>query len=254
MTAATLFAAPAVDDAPRPYFESERATLYLGDARDILPALPTESVDLVLTDPPYGQAFRSNRRVERFDAIAHDTGADRDTIRDVLRECVRLVGQNRHLYVFGPLDALDGLKVTAPVSLVWDKAMMSGGDLAAPFGPAHEPVSFVVSKHRHGGQAGGDALPARIRKGSVLRFARVTGRKVRHPTEKPVPLLAELVESSSRAGELVLDPFAGVGSTGVAAILRGRRCLLVELDERYARIAVERLEAAECLADAIAAA
>jgi site-specific DNA-methyltransferase (adenine-specific) len=88
----------------------------------------------------------------------------------------------------------------------------------------------------------------------VLRFGRRTGRTVRHPTEKPTDLLAELIESSSRVGEVVLDPFAGVGSTGVAAILRGRRALLVEVDERYAEIAVERLRVAEALAEQIEAA
>jgi DNA modification methylase len=152
------------------------------------------------------------------------------------------------LYVFGPADLLEGLKVAPPVELVWDKGTMSGGDLTAPFGPAHERISFAVSKHRHPGQIGQDALPARIRKGSVLQFTRPTGLQVRHPTEKPVALLRELVESSSRAGELVLDPFAGVGSTGVAAILSGRRTLLVEFDDHYARVAVDRVRRAEALA------
>jgi site-specific DNA-methyltransferase (adenine-specific) len=63
-----------------------------------------------------------------------------------------------------------------------------------------------------------------------------------------------LIESSSRAGDLVLDPFAGVGSTGVAAILRGRRALLVEVDPAYASLAVERLQEAERLADLMEAA
>jgi DNA modification methylase len=229
-------------------------SLYVADARDVLPEFATESFDLVVTDPPYGQDFRSNQRVERFDRIALDGADDRDAVRGVLAECVRLVGQNRHLYVFGPEDALDGLKVTKPVSLMWDKTMMSGGDLTAPWGRSHEPISFVVSKHRHGGQAGGDAIPARIRKGSVLRVGRRTGRTVRHPTEKPVDLIAELIESSSRVGDLVLDPFAGIGSTGVAAVLRGRRAVLVEVDAGYAALAVERLQEAERLADLMEAA
>jgi DNA modification methylase len=86
-----------------------------------------------------------------------------------------------------------------------------------------------------------------MRKGSVLRFTRPTGRKVRHPTEKPWPLMAELIESSSRADDLVLDPCAGVGSTGVAAVLRGRRTLLIEINEDYARVAADRIRKAERL-------
>jgi site-specific DNA-methyltransferase (adenine-specific) len=71
---------------------------------------------------------------------------------------------------------------------------------------------------------------------------------VRHPSEKPVGLLGEMIESSSRRGELVLDPFAGVGSTGVAAVLAGRRSYQVEIDERYVQIAVDRMVSAERLA------
>ena len=232
-------------------YRSERFELWRGDARDVLADLPTESVDLVVTDPPYGVEWRSNLRAERFELLANDGAADRDGIREVMAEAVRLVGQHRHLYVFGPTDVLDGLKVSEATELVWDKGRHGAGDLAAPWGPQHERITFAVSKHRHGGQAGASALPVRLRKGSVLRFSPPTGRTVRHPSEKPVALLRELVESSSRAGETVLDPFAGVGSTGVAAILSGRRAVLVELDpdDRYCSIALERLWAAEAIAD-----
>jgi DNA modification methylase len=227
-------------------YASDRVRVLLGDARDLLAELDTESVDLVVIDPPYGVEWRSNLRSERFDALVGDGASDRDGIRGILAECVRVVGQSRHLYIFGPDDVLEGLKVTAPVALVWAKQMNGAGDLTAPWGPMHEPINFVVSKHRHAGQAGTTTnVAARLRKGSVLSYNRPTGRKVRHPSEKPVGLLADLIESSSRVGELVLDPCAGSGSTGVAAILRGRRALLIEVDESYARLAVERLREAE---------
>lgn len=226
-------------------YQSPRATVLVGDARDHLPTVDTESVDLVVVDPPYGVEWQSTRRAERFDVLHEDTPADRDGVRSILAECVRVVGQNRHLYVFGPTDVLDGLKVTDPAPLVWDKLQNGAGDLAAAWAPAHEALSFMVSKHRHGGEAGQTNLAARLRKGSVIRAHRPNGRKVRHPTEKPVPLLTELIESSSRAGELVLDPCAGVGSTGVAAVLRGRRALLIESHEPYAELAAQRLAIAE---------
>jgi len=85
----------------------------------------------------------------------------------------------------------------------------------------------------------------RLRKGSVLRFGPPTGRTVRHPSEKPVPLLRELIESSTRQGEVVLDPFAGSGSTGVAAVLSGRRAILVESHYEYALLARDRVLRAE---------
>lgn len=57
--------------------------------------------------------------------------------------------------------------------------------------------------------------------------------------------MAQLIESSTQRGELVLDPFGGVGSTGVAALLIGRRCIVIEKDEGYARVAAERIAEAE---------
>lgn len=212
----------------------------------------TESTDLVVTDPPYGAGYRSNRRVERFDPIHNDTSADRDTIHRVLVHCVRLVGQNRHLYVFGPADVLDGLKVGEAVELLWDKGRMTVGNLSAPWGKAHEPITFTVSKFRHAGETGRSSLPARIRKGTVLRFSAPTGRNVRHPAEKPLGLLRELIESSSSAGDLVLDPFLGSGSTAVAAVLGGRRFVGCERHPAYAAMAVERVKAAEAIADCAA--
>lgn len=232
-------------------YQSDRVTLYHGKAEVVLPTLDTESHDLVVTDPPYGVEFESGFRSEAFGQIHNDGQADRGLVHVVLRECVRLVGQNRHLYVFGPSDVLDGLKVSETADLVWDKGIIGAGDLTSAWGPAHEPITFAISKHRHAGQTGKASPAVRLRKGSVLRFTRPTGRKVRHPNEKPVALLRELIESSTRGGDLVLDPFAGSGSSGVAAVLAGRRAVLVESDERWIGLATERITEAERLADAI---
>lgn len=232
-------------------YESEWSRVVHGDARDVLAAESTESADLVVVDPPYGVEWQSNLRAKQFDQLHGDGSGERDGVREILEACVRVVGQNRHLYVFGPGDVLEGLKVTEPVALVWAKQMNGAGDLTSPWAPGHEPIHFLVSKHRHAGQAGATGnVAARLRKGSVLAFPRATGRKVRHPTEKPLGLLMELVESSSRAGDLVLDPCAGSGSTGVAAVLRGRRCLLVESHAPYARLAADRVREAEKVAAA----
>ena len=81
-----------------------------------------------------------------------------------------------------------------------------------------------------------------MRRGTVLRYPNTRGRgATRHPTEKPVALLRELIESSSRFGETVLDPFIGSGSTLVAAALEGRKAIGIEIEERYCEIAANRL-------------
>lgn len=234
-------------------YESPRVKLWHGDSTEVLATYKTESFDLVITDPPYGVEYLSGMRTDSLGKIANDGRDDsaRAVVEEVLLQCVRLVGQNRHLVVFGPevlrsqLDA----KVSSPAELIWVKQDGPGmGDLSAPYGPQHETAYFYTSMHRHAGKRGRDNNPVRLRKGSVFKAVKPTGKSVRHPTEKPVfGLLSEMVESSSKSDEVVLDPFAGVGSTGVAALLLGRRAVLVELDERYCSIAIERLVKAEAL-------
>jgi site-specific DNA-methyltransferase (adenine-specific) len=231
----------------QPIYATKLVEVYHADALDVLASLETEIVDLVLTDPPYGVEWQSERRAETFDQLLADTPDDRAGIRAVMTEAVRVLGQNRHLYAFGPTDVLDGLKLSAPAPLVWNKLRPGMGDLSSPWGPAHEPITFATSKYRHAGEAGRENLPVRMRKGSVLDFAPPTGRNVRHPSEKPVALLAELIESSTRQGDRVLDPFAGSGSTGVAAILAGRRAILVEIHRPYVDITIDRVRRAEQL-------
>lgn len=234
-------------------YDSPRCKLWQGDAMEVLPSYKTESFDLVVTDPPYGVEFESGMREESLGKIAND-GADEESrgiVERILLESVRLVGQNRHLYVFGPevLREIDA-KVSAPAELIWVKQDGPGmGDLTSPWGPQHEKVHFYTSMHRHAGKRGKETNPVRTRKGSVLKFVKPTGLKVRHPSEKPTALLKELIESSSRGNEVVLDPFAGVGSTAVAAILAGRRAIAVELESRYCELALERIKKAELLAD-----
>jgi site-specific DNA-methyltransferase (adenine-specific) len=234
---------------PEVVYESALATIYCAKAEDVLPVMASKSVDLIVTDPPYGVNFNSNFRKKRFGAMSNDCTEDRQLIHSIIKECVRIVRPNRHLYVFGPSDVLDGLsKVSAAAELIWDKNQPGAGDLRLPWAPEWEPITFLVSKSQSPNQSGTEVLPVRMRKGNVLRFSRRNSGQVRHPTEKPVGLLLELIESSSLRGEIVLDPFAGVGSTGVAAILAGRRCVLIETEERWADIAVSRIKRAEGIA------
>lgn len=231
------------------FYESDRAKIWLGDAAEVLPTYKTECFDLVVTDPPYGVDFHSDMRKESFGKI-HGDGSDEESraqVSEILLECVRLVGQNRHLYVFGPevLRSVDA-KVSAPAELVWVKQDGPGmGDLTSPWGPQHEKLHFYTSLFRHAGKRGSENNPVRMRKGTVLKAVKPTGLKVRHPSEKPLSLLRELIESSSRTDEVVLDPFGGVGSTAVAAVLTGRKTVTCEYEERYAEIAAERLRQAE---------
>lgn len=223
----------------KPYYENDDVTLYHGDCRDILPTLDRDSVHLIVTDPPYEINYKSNRG--SHDKIDGDDGSL--DIPACLTAATRALRRGRHAYVFGPTSLTEGTPIAAAVELVWDKQMNGMGNLELPWSESHERITFgVYEPSKANREKGYGGLAARMRQGSVLRVQRTTGGSAkRHPTEKPVPLLRQLIESSSTWGETVLDPFVGVGSTLVAAVLEGRKAIGIELREKYCEAAAERL-------------
>lgn len=230
-------------DPVTPYYEREGVSIHIGDCREILSTLGTESHDLLVTDPPYGVGWRSNTRATAFRRIVGDD--DAEWVPAALAQAGLCVRRNRHGYIFGDFP-LEEFPLRDRARLVWDKALMGSGDLTSPWGPAHEPIMFVVrAADRAAANMAAGATPARLRKGSIIRVRRPNANGVRrHPTEKPVALLRRLIESSSHAGERVLDPFVGCGSTLVAAVAEGRVGTGVEIDPEYAKLAAERVDAA----------
>ena len=227
-----------------PYFERDGIALYHGDALSVLAGLG--EVDLLLTDPPYGVEWQSGFRKEQFSLLANDAESDRGGVLEVLRTAVAKLPAGRHAYVFGPLsDAeADSLRLTRPAELIWDKVGIGAGDLSMPWAPQHERITFATSgpsaSNRRDGRG---ALAARLRRGSILREQRANSTGVQHhPTEKPVGILRQMIESSTVLGDLVLDPFAGSGSTLVASHMEGRRAVGIEIEERYCEVAAKRLD------------
>lgn len=232
------------DSRPFKVYESEAVTIWAGDAREVLPTLGAESVDLVATDPPYGMEWQSNTRKEAFAPIQGDDGGAEALLAAVAPELVRVTRRTRHIYTFG-LPVVHPL-LQAKAELVWDKERLGSGDLTSAWAPSHERIYFHVRAQDKCNAERGGKLAARLRRGSVIRLRRLSAMQVkRHPTEKPVELMRQLVESSSAFGETVLDPFAGVGSTLVAAVLEGRRAIGIELEPHYALIAKDRVVTAE---------
>jgi DNA modification methylase len=234
-----------------PYWCDDNVAVYCGDSLELIKAWPRKSVDLIVADPPYGSEYQSG--FGQHQAIHGDD--DRSAVPALLASVFKPLNDGAHAYVFGfQADELPGL-FTSAVDLVWDKGSIGMGDLSVQWGSSHEPITFgVYYSDRRNKVLGRGGLTARLRKGSVLRVGRMnSGQTTRHPTEKPVKLLRQLIESSSVVDDVVLDPFAGVGSTGVAAVLLGRRAVCIEIDEGYCLHAVGRLRAASAiLAKAVA--
>lgn len=196
-------------------------TLVGADARKLLAALPDQSVDLVVTDPPYHLDRGGDRLKDWFDELPDDAWPE------ILAGLHRVLRPDRHCYVFCDRrthalfdDAARQAGFRAHSPLVWNKASIGLG--ASCWRPQHELIGFYEKGHRAG---------HRRSEGDVLTHPRVTRG---YPTEKPVPVLERLIRQSSAPGELVLDPFCGSGNTGRAARRLGRRALLCDVEPAHA--------------------
>lgn len=204
-----------------PYYEDDRVTLYHGDCRELTNWL---EADVLVTDPPYGVAYQSHKPAHErgfFDEIAND----RDTsARDLALDA----WGNRPALVFG------SWKMPKPVGthtvLTWDKGDASGmGNLSVPWKPNTEEI-YVL-----GGGFVGKRDGAVLRGHTVVTWAS-KGRE--HPNMKPVSLMSALI---AKTVGVVADPFAGSGSTLVAAKRLGRKAIGVEIDEAYCEVIANRL-------------
>ena len=207
-----------------PYYSDESVTLFHGDCLEVDEWL---AADVLVTDPPYGMSLRSGREGHHGDlAIAHDEDTSvRDAALSAWGDGPALVFTRDDLPTQGPR-----------MRLTWDKGEHVGmGDLRLPWKPNTERVDVL-----------GEWPDREVRRdSSVLRHLAVAGtahganRGRRHPTEKPASLLADLIAKCPPG--VIADPFAGSGSTLVAARNLGRRAIGVELEERYCEIIARRL-------------
>jgi site-specific DNA-methyltransferase (adenine-specific) len=207
------------------YFQDEHVTLYHGDC---LTETAWLDADVLVTDPPYGMAFRSNMG-GAFGAS--EIVGDGDTaVRD---QALTLWGADRPALCFGrwSVSRPEGTRMV----LTWEKGNHVGmGDLTLPWKPNTEEI-YVLGEGFTG-----------HRGSSVLRHLAIAGTVGRaidgtrsHPTQKPLGLLADLIAKCPPG--VIADPFAGSGSTLVAAKQAGRRAIGVELEERYCEVAAKRL-------------
>ena len=128
-------------------------------------------------------------------------------------------------------DALRLAGLTVKSVIVWDKKAHGMGDLKGSFAPRHEVIIFATK--------GRFELPGK-RPDDLIACAKVGNQNLTHPNEKPVELLEQLIEATTTPGALILDPFAGSGSTLVAAAKTGRQYIGIEIDEHYSQLAATR--------------
>ena len=172
--------------------------------------------DVVVTDPPFGMAYRSGWSGS---SVAGDEDCS-------ARDSMLAAWGDRPAVVFGRWS--EPRPAGTRIRLVWDKGEWPGmGDLQMPWGPSDEEV-YILGRGFQGKRAG-----------TVLRSNRIGAQEALHPTEKPIALLQRLIQACPPG--TILDPFMGSGTTLVAAKLEGRKAIGIEIEERYCAIAAKRL-------------
>lgn len=214
-------------------FGKQKPVVYTPDliqdkAENVLGRLPDNSVDLILTDPPYGIEFDQNRyHAADLGTVANDTTLE--FLDTAISEFDRVLSDNGHLYMFTRWDAY--LEMAPPLAerfglstvVVWDKddGGHGMGDLTN-WAPRHE---WAIHCRREGAELNG--RPANVIRHQDVRF---TDEPKMHPTQKPRGLMEKIIRVSSDKGDLVLDPFGGSYATARAAQRTFRRCISCELD------------------------
>lgn len=211
-----------------PYWRDDHVTLYLGDCREITEWL---TADVLVTDPPYGRSWRQGRlKLKRNDSHAGIAG-DRDT---TTRDAALAAWGDRPAVVFGDLMLAPppGNKLT----LIYRKPPNAGARGAVGGFRRDAEAIYLLGKWPPGlgGMSSVIATSAR----SQGNPSSAQGR-YGHPHAKPVDVMETLIAACPPG--VIADPFAGSGSTLVAARNLGRRAIGVEIDERYAEAAARRL-------------
>lgn len=270
----------------KPYFDENGITIYCGDNREILPALPAESVDMAFTSPPYnlgnttgggfvkqlgGMAYQRTHYSpetplgkrggvgkwsggslaygyeDYSDALPHDEYVAWQN--EFLRSCWNLltpkgaVFYNHKPRVLGgrliaPIDYVpDDLRGFVRQEIIWARA---GGINFSPsfYCPTHERIVVIARPEwRLRDKAASGA-------GDVWYIPQESDNE--HPAPFPVELPRRAIETTP--AEIILDPFMGSGSTGMACAIEGRRFIGIELKEKYCELAVARIKRAKGIA------
>lgn len=218
-----------------------------GDCLELLGGIPDGHCDAVVTDPPYLIGAVSSGDARSKAGSWTDLMNASFWYKEWMWKCWQKLKPTGFLVTFTNWRSLPMLmkacadnKMRTSNLAVWDKDWIGpAGDFQLR--PSHEMILFCAKQEA---KIENRSQPDVFRHKWMACHSGVSG----HPAEKPVPLLKELIELTSKPEGVVLDPFAGSGSTGVAALQTGRRFIGIEGDDKWHPKAVERVQAHEAKA------
>jgi DNA modification methylase len=238
-----LLAELQVDTGQSPAYEYEvDHEVYFEDCVDgMRERLADNSVDCVITDPPYGVDWNtSSHRSESLSKIEADGSVEDaiDLFNDAASEFSRVLSESGHAYVFTRWDVAAHFRdvltqhgFEVPNCIAWVKNNIGLNDQSYQYRPKYELILYA---HRDAPRS------LENREGDVMEFDRPNGGEHEHPTVKPISLIAQLLRNSTSEGDRVLDPFMGSGTTAVAAIQNDREYVGFEVDAENYRDVIER--------------
>ena len=226
-------------------------TLYNDDCMDVFKNIPDESVDLICTDPPYkvtsyGCSGTAGGMIKKNLTMSGKVFENNSiSVKDYAQEFYRVLKDGSHMYVMtNHINLIEMLNTFTEVgfhfikNLIWDKGNKIMGRF---YMSQYEYVMFF--------RKGKGVQIRNCGTSDILRYPNkktldAEGKNF-HDTEKPVELMKCLIENSTDAGDVVLDPFMGIGSTGVACNQLNRNFIGIEIDKKYFDIAQSRIESGE---------
>ncbi|WP_211750094.1 site-specific DNA-methyltransferase [Paenibacillus sp. Marseille-Q4541] len=214
--------------------------IYHGDCIKIMPKLPEKSMDLILTDIPYGAVSQNGEDRAKYDGQMRklDKGlADIETfdLNEFLEQVYRLAKGS--VYIFCGIEQMSTVfsffnskKDMSTRQCIWHKTNPS--PVNGQYYWIHSIENCIFAKKRK-------TTFNQHCKHNVWDFP--VGRSKIHPTEKPLKLFEYLIESSSNEGDVIFDPCSGSGTTAVAALNKARKYICIESDEKFHTNSVTRL-------------
>lgn len=254
------------------YYKADDAYVILGDCFQILRKVKAESVDMIFADPPYflsnnGITCQNGKMVSvnkaSWDKIEENhvthLREKHDFNRRWIRMCKRILKPNGSIWISGTLHNIysigmaleqEGFKIIN--NITWQKTNPPPNLACRCFTHSTETIlwakkndkkarhlfNYQVMKDMNGGKQMKDVWTGSLTKASEKREGK-------HPTQKPEYLLERIILASTEAGQVVLDPFCGSGTTGVVALRYGRKFIGIDNCEEYLQITQKRLEKVE---------
>ena len=215
--------------------------IILGDCLEEMKNIQDESIDLVVTDPPYLINYKTSYRKDKTHDFCTPIQNDNNEklIHDYIKECYRIMKPNTAMYMFCSADKVDFFKKELQSSfniknmIIWIKNNWTAGDLEAAFGRQYE-IIFLVNKGRC--KFNGKRIT------DVWSFDRVAGKKQIHQNQKPIELIIQCVEKHSNPNDIIFDGFSGSGTTAISCLNTNRKYICIEKEEKYFNIMKERIE------------